>query len=439
MAVTSTVPSVGIPRPPTAFVAVAGACCGHGSVVAFDPTAGTVHARITVGGTPTAAAATPDAARVLVSNRFGYVSVIDTASYQHSDIGVCTFANGIAVTPNGRTAVVTCADQSAIQLVDLSNGTVGSPIAIGEYPSLPGAVAITPDGAKAYIVNFNGTAASDWVPTVVPVLLHSGAVLPAIRLSRLEAAAAAITPDGRRLLVGARGTTTSGSGIDVIDTTTDTVSAGFSVPSGPDSIAISADGATAYVSCRFDNTVVAVNLDGGTPPASRSGIDTSSVALTPDGKTILSTAGYGQEVDILGVPGLTPRGYISTEYSPVALVVTPDQAPRAALDVRRQYGPRATFDASASSAPSTPIASYSWDFGDGTKSVTTTPTATHTYRRIGTYTARVTLTDTAGTSLQQVFTGQTVARNGSSSATAAVTVDVSRGARGPQTTRPSLR
>lgn len=56
--------------------------------------------------------------------------------------------------------------------------------------------------------------------------------------------------------------------------------------------------------------------------------------------------------------------------------------------------------------------------------MTTTPKVSHTYPRKGTYTASVTLTSRAGTSTTQVFTGQTMSRNGSSLARATVPVTV---------------
>jgi PKD repeat protein len=77
-------------------------------------------------------------------------------------------------------------------------------------------------------------------------------------------------------------------------------------------------------------------------------------------------------------------------------------APGATLDVSPPSG-RAplpvTADASQSSDPdATPIASYSFDFGDGSPAVgpQSTPTATHIYTTDGTYTVTVRVTDTAG-------------------------------------------
>jgi PKD repeat protein len=60
-----------------------------------------------------------------------------------------------------------------------------------------------------------------------------------------------------------------------------------------------------------------------------------------------------------------------------------------------------TADASGSTDPdATPIASYTFDFGDGSAAVGPQPgaTANHTYTRAGTYTVQVTVKDTAGLS-----------------------------------------
>jgi hypothetical protein len=112
------------------------------------------------------------------------------------------------------------------------------------------------------------------------------------------------------------------------------------------------------------------------------------------------------------------------------LAITPDQAPEAELSViPAPAGSPTSFDASASVAPSSPISSYAWNFGDGHTATTSTPTTTHTYSTSGSFTATVTETDTAGTSTAgtstaQVFTGQTVSLNGGAQAVASQSFEI---------------
>jgi large repetitive protein len=116
---------------------------------------------------------------------------------------------------------------------------------------------------------------------------------------------------------------------------------------------------------------------------------------------------------------------ITGPFTADQIAIAPDQAPVAKLKVTpAAHGDPTTFDASHSTVAYGAIASYAWDFGDGVAQTTTTPTVTHDYTAPGRYTARVTLTDTAGTSTAVVFTGKSVLRNGGPSATTTTTVRV---------------
>jgi PKD repeat protein len=94
------------------------------------------------------------------------------------------------------------------------------------------------------------------------------------------------------------------------------------------------------------------------------------------------------------------RGLASTTTQQV---LVRDAPPSASLTVTPSSGPsplQVSADASASAPGSTPIATYKFDFGDGSAAIgpQTGPTASHTYSAPGTYTVTMTVTDTAGSS-----------------------------------------
>jgi PKD repeat protein len=70
------------------------------------------------------------------------------------------------------------------------------------------------------------------------------------------------------------------------------------------------------------------------------------------------------------------------------------------------------------------ITSYAWNFGDGNTATTSAPTTAYVYSTVGSYTATVTETDSAGTSTTQVFNGKTVSRNGGASAKTSRSVSI---------------
>ena len=156
------------------------------------------------------------------------------------------------------------------------------------------------------------------------------------------------------------------------------------VGNGPQGIAITPDGQTAYVSDDGDGTVTAIDLAAGT---------TSAI-------TIRHRLGISQ-------PG-------------AMVAITPDQAPTASFsDVPGIAGRATAFDASASTTPQGTITSYACNPRISATAPRPRPRRRridHTYARGGAFTATLTVTDSAGTSTAQVFTGQSVSNNGGASA-----------------------
>ncbi|HXY43409.1 MAG TPA: PKD domain-containing protein [Acidimicrobiales bacterium] len=116
-------------------------------------------------------------------------------------------------------------------------------------------------------------------------------------------------------------------------------------------------------------------------------------------------------------PTITPGPALalpSDLSDPVALAITPDQAPRASFSASLAVaGALSTFSAAASTVKYGSIASYEWNFGDGSPLITTSgDTATHVFASAGTYTITLVERDSAGTGLPPAFPGTPWAANG---------------------------
>ncbi|MFL5926119.1 MAG: PKD domain-containing protein [Gaiellaceae bacterium] len=114
--------------------------------------------------------------------------------------------------------------------------------------------------------------------------------------------------------------------------------------------------------------------------------------------TYSATGTYTVTVTVTDTAGLVSTATVGVQVTAPA----PDAPPTASLAVTPASGAinlSVTADGSASAdADSTPIAGYTFDFGDGSAptGVQASPRATHTYTVVGTYTVRMTVKDTAG-------------------------------------------
>jgi DNA-binding beta-propeller fold protein YncE len=145
------------------------------------------------------------------------------------------FPSGLAVSPNGRTAVVTSASMRSVTTIDLVSRTVRASMLLG---GTPGAVVISPDGSLAYVAN-PGSSSIDIVN------LSRGVIEPPLR-GVGPAHELALSPDGRVAYVS------SANDLLVIDLETSTVTKAIPITgmrsgyvAGP--VVVSADGSRVYV------------------------------------------------------------------------------------------------------------------------------------------------------------------------------------------------
>ena len=342
-------------------------------------------------GDPTSIAIAPDGRKAYIAEpTFGEVIVVDltgTAPALARTIVVGHKPHGIAFTPDGTRALVANFADGTVTPIDTATDTAGAPFAVGVNPDQ---IAITPDGSRAYVTD-NGANAV--YPIALPALTVGAPIT--VGEGKEHPLGIAITPNGTKAYVANNGTddqNVSGNGNTVTPITLATNTAGTpivmgSLASGPWNVAVTPDSKTAYVT----------SWRGVYP------IDTAT----------------DTHADTL--PALL------VQARPIA--IAPDQGPTASFTVTSAPPGSATaFDASASSVAAGTIASYAWDFGDGATATTTTPTTTHVYATAGDYTATVTETDSAGTSVGTfTYTGQTASRVGSPLARTTRSVHVGTG------------
>ena len=368
---------------------------------------------IPVGRQPASIAVTPDGRFAYVANsgtaQFGgqSVSVIDTAARQGvATVEVGEFPFGLAITPDGGQVFVTDRGSNEVSVIDTGTNQVVAEIEVGSEPT---GVAITPDGAWAYVANFgDGTVERINTTTfaVVGEPIHVGEHPEGIEF----------TPDGKTAFVADQGN----DAVSAIDTATRKVTP-IPLPTGeqPRGIVVSPDGLKAFVVNLASDSVAVIDTQARKvtkeiPVAS----GPQEVAIAANGKTVyvtetgkpLERVPQVQTIDVetgavVGSPIALPGEF------PAGMALTPDQSPTAVFSPPSVTATvPATFSGAASTDPDGTIASWSWAFGDGATATGSTPT--HTYALSGTYNAALSVVDNEGCSVAEVFTGRTALCSG---------------------------
>ena len=389
------------------------------AVIPVNTATDAVGTPIAAGSGPSAIAITPNAATAYVTDEGttntapGFVTPIDlSTNTAGTAIAVGSGPDAIAITPNGQTAYVGNYNADTVTPISLVTDTAGTPISVGAAPT---SITITPDGSTAYV----GRA----FDSGIQIDLATKTIEP----GGPGGFASAITPDGATVF----GTNPQDNGVNVFTPANDSGTT-VAALNDPEGVAITPDGSTAYVAYSPFTTnkgsLLPIDTATDTPgtPITLGTGSAEGVAITPDGSTAFvtdPTGGTVVPVDLGSGTAGSPISLGSEGSNPVAIAITPAQGPVAHVHVTLLANQSATFDASASTVAYGTIASYTWNFGDGTTETTTTPTVTHAYASLDpTPVASVTETSSAGTSATGVFTGQTASTNGGSQATATVSV-----------------
>ena len=261
----------------------------------------TVVATINTGITPTGIAITPDNRYAYVANNNNYnlagQDSVSVLKLKNNTVKTTIFDSSfnqpytITVNPAGTRAYVTNSNSTTITMIDTATNTV---IGVIDGFDGPSGMAITPNGAYAYVNNYGGPegVGSGNGTTVSVVNLNTNAITATIHVG-LAPAALAITPNGNYVYVANYVDGNTGTGtVSIIKTSNNSLLGTIPGFDGPFDIAITPDGKYAYVTNFGSNNFEPIGTSVSVIKLSNSqiittidlGIQPSGVAITPDGK-----------------------------------------------------------------------------------------------------------------------------------------------------------
>ena len=219
--------------------------------------------------------------------------------------------DAIAISPDGATAYVACAGSDTVVPIDTATGKAGKPISVGVRPSY---LAITPGGSTAYVAD-NGSS------QVTPIDLATGQAGPAIAVGRFPRAIA-ITPDGATAYV------VSNRSVTPIRVSSNTRERQITVGKNARAIAITPDGASAYVLNTYSDSITPIKVAGNVAlRAIHVGGFPHQIAIAPNGLFAYVTLsrssrkGYAARIN-LGTNTALPAFRVG--HRPTAIAITPD-------------------------------------------------------------------------------------------------------------------
>jgi YVTN family beta-propeller protein len=365
---------------------------------------------------PVSVALTPNGREaVLADGKSGVVTVIDTATREVMDEfkPFWLTSEQVAVAPDGKAAYVTA---NAVEPTPAGGEGVWS-----INPEYPGAIQITPVGGKASAIAVTPDGdyayvgvAPDQIKTIYTRSGHVvGEPIPVEGLPT----SIVFTPDGATAYVVSEGV----DAVQVLDTARKEVVETIPTAVEPSSVAVSPDGKHLYIGTESPGVIRALDI----PTNASAGAfivpaGVKEVAVAPDGKTLWAAGSQVSRITLASEKVETIPGTGETS----ALVVAPDQSPTAVFSPPSPTAlAPAVFDGAESTDPDGTIASWNWTFGDG--GAGTGVTALHAYGAPGTYTAKLSVVDSEGCGAEEVFTGRTAYCGGSAPAFRQVTVGAS--------------
>ena len=277
-----------------------------------------------VGGTASNAFPILPAGSVYVTDQNSVsVSVIDAgtntvvANIPSGPAGGAPFR--MAITPNGAFAYVAFFRPNAVSAISTATDTISATIPVGNTPY---GIAVTPDGNFVY-VTYSDAANPLTAPGAVAVIsTATNTVVNTITVG-ISPEGVAIAPNGAFAYVSNAESNT----VSVINTATAAVIATVPVGPTPEGIAITPDSSLVYVDSLDSNTVFVINTASNSVVATVTiGNHPSGIAVTPDGSSVYAVNSVDNTVSVLAVATNSVIATIPVANNPRGVAITPNGA-----------------------------------------------------------------------------------------------------------------
>jgi YVTN family beta-propeller protein len=223
-------------------------------------------------------------------------------------------SRGVAITPNGAFAYVTNSRDNTVSVIDTATNTVVATVPAGTGPN---AIAITPSGAFAYVVNDQAVSvistATNTVVTTVPVPAGNGAT---------DGPGVAITPNGAFVSISIRE-----RNISVVSTAINTVVATVSTTENTRGsnlyyMAFTPNGTFGYAAVAGFNEVAVFDTTNAVVAAVPVGSFPVGVAITPNGAFAYVTNNHDNTVSVIDTAANAVVATVSVGVNPLGVAIT---------------------------------------------------------------------------------------------------------------------
>lgn len=237
-------------------------------------------------------------------------------------IKVGSNANHVAVTPDGRMALVTFnTSPGAVRIVSLAQGQVLSTIATDPYP---GSVVITPDGTTAVVAHAHSLSIIDLATATVTASVATPCIADSLY-------GLAMSPDGKSVATTVLSSGCTRTLLGILDIQGKTIATGQDLNLGQatQGVAYAPDGASVIVALGATGTkVLRVPVGSGPMVAIPDTSSTFSLVLIPGTTDLLASSGEGETVKRISLASNAVTSTIDCGSNQATrnVAVTPDGA-----------------------------------------------------------------------------------------------------------------